>query len=606
MRHTSLSRLVSSCIILAACSSDDSSSLTGPDTEPPTVDLALSPASLTEAGEITLTADPHDAIGVTRVEFYGQRAGEPGPTRLGEDPAAPYRLAFPAVTDLANGEYQFTAKAYDAAGNVGTSAPRSAVINLPPAPVVFTIEASHDRITNPGRVLFSLVSAEVDLVRFDLYEGATLVATGDPAIPRAELDISGISNGRHGYAARGFDGAGPVGVSNPVEVVVDIRWELSAPTTGIQPDGDFSLAADGSGALYLVGTSQIGVEAAGSVDYDAFLAKYDADGHQLWSRPFADPGVRSYGESVGVDPSGRPFISGIGFDPNNGEGTQCNLAVFSAAGDPVWSVNPGIMPCEAAVDGAGNFYVTRSPPEGVIVTKYDPNGQEQWSRQTRSAPSRPNADLVTSIATDPQGGIYVGGYTSGSLGTPNQGGGRDAFVVKFDAAGNQQWARTFGTTSLDFCNGLAPDPDGGVYVAIGIDNENVRFAQYGDGAIARLGADGTLLWMHQLDGGNYDDAWAVAADRNAVYLVGATTRPVHLPQQITEARQGRADGYLAQYTRDGDLVSIRLLGGPDFDRASGVAVGQSGDAYMTLVTRGGLGGAADLALMIARDRKTAP
>jgi hypothetical protein len=35
-------------------------------------------------------------------------------------------------------------------------------------------------------------------------------------------------------------------------------------------------------------------------------------------------------------------------------------------------------------------------------------------------------------------------------------------------------------------------------------------------------------------------------------------------------------------------------------------VGQSGDAYMTLVTRGGLGGAADLALMIARDRKTAP
>jgi hypothetical protein len=62
MRHTSLSRLVSSCIILAACSSDDSSSLTGPDTEPPTVDLALSPASLTEAGEITLAADPHDAI----------------------------------------------------------------------------------------------------------------------------------------------------------------------------------------------------------------------------------------------------------------------------------------------------------------------------------------------------------------------------------------------------------------------------------------------------------------------------------------------------------------------------------------------------------------
>jgi hypothetical protein len=597
--------LVLAVVLLAACSSDSGTDLSGPDTEPPVVDLVLSTTSVSTTGDITLTADARDAVGVTRVEFYQRVSGGATPVRLGEDATAPYALAFPVLTDLDNGEYEFTAKAYDAAGNVGTSEAATAVVNLPPTAAAFTLLASHDRITTPGRVILSPETTGQGIVRFEIFEGGRKVAESslETGIPLVTLDLTAADNGVRVYTARGFTAEGPYGNSNGIRLIVDIRWDISAPMTGIQSDGQFYLASDGAGALYLTGTTQTGIE--GNIDFDAFLARYDAEGNRVWLRSIADPVVWAQGLSVGVDPSGRPFISGTGLDPNNELGS-CHLSVYSTSGDPVWTVNPGAYPCDAAGDAAGNFYVTRSPPEGVIVTKYDAGGQEQWSRVTRSEPANPNADIVTSIATDPQGGIYVSGYTSGNLGTPNQGGGRDVFVVKFDAAGNQAWARTFGTSGIDFGNGLAADPDGGVYVAIGIDDQDFRFGPYGDAAIARLSADGTVLWMHRLDGGYFDNAWSVAADRNGVYLVGFTAAAARLPREISEPRQGPSDGFLAQYSRDGELLLVQLLGGPGHDRSSGVAIGSSGEPYLALVTDGGLSGVPDRAAVIARSRQSGP
>lgn len=62
---------------------------------------------------LTLTATASDAVGVTRVEFYR------GTTLLSTDAAAPYQ--FPLTVSAAdNGIQTFSARAYDAAGNVGT------------------------------------------------------------------------------------------------------------------------------------------------------------------------------------------------------------------------------------------------------------------------------------------------------------------------------------------------------------------------------------------------------------------------------------------------------------------------------------------------------
>ena len=80
------------------------------DTQPPTVSVAESGTS----GTLTFTASATDNVGVIRVAFYVDG------TLAGTDTASPYTLAYDS-TKVADGSHSVVAKAYDAAGNVGTS-----------------------------------------------------------------------------------------------------------------------------------------------------------------------------------------------------------------------------------------------------------------------------------------------------------------------------------------------------------------------------------------------------------------------------------------------------------------------------------------------------
>lgn len=80
------------------------------DTTAPTVSATESGTS----GTITLGATATDNVGVTKVEWYLDSV------QKGTDTTSPYSLALDSTT-LANGSHTLVAKAYDAAGNVGTS-----------------------------------------------------------------------------------------------------------------------------------------------------------------------------------------------------------------------------------------------------------------------------------------------------------------------------------------------------------------------------------------------------------------------------------------------------------------------------------------------------
>jgi hypothetical protein len=83
---------------------------TTPDTTPPTVSASESGSS----GTITLSATASDNVGVTKVEFYVDG------TLKGNTTTSPYSMTLDSTT-LADGSHTLTAKAYDAANNVGTS-----------------------------------------------------------------------------------------------------------------------------------------------------------------------------------------------------------------------------------------------------------------------------------------------------------------------------------------------------------------------------------------------------------------------------------------------------------------------------------------------------
>jgi subtilisin family serine protease len=96
----------------------------GGDTVAPTAAITAPAAGASIVGSTTLTADASDNVGVTRVDFVVDGI------IAGSDTAAPYSLAFDSTT-VGNGAHSLVARAFDAWGNIGTSATVNFTVNNP-------------------------------------------------------------------------------------------------------------------------------------------------------------------------------------------------------------------------------------------------------------------------------------------------------------------------------------------------------------------------------------------------------------------------------------------------------------------------------------------
>jgi hypothetical protein len=125
----------------------------------------------------------------------------------------------------------------------------------------------------------------------------------------------------------------------------------------------------------------------------------------------------------------------------------------------------------AATDGTAGAYFSggtngslggpNADPSGntpdAWVARYDGTGSQLWIRQFGTS----TYEHVTAAAPDTSGGVFVCGYSDGSLGGPSSG-GFDAWLVHYDGAGNQSWIRRMGTSGFDLASSVAPDGSGGV------------------------------------------------------------------------------------------------------------------------------------------------
>jgi hypothetical protein len=113
------------------------------------------------------------------------------------------------------------------------------------------------------------------------------------------------------------------------------------------------------------------------------------------------------------------------------------------------------------VDDSGNVYIAGLIQEGdAFISKYQDTGDLLWTRQLGT----PQYDQAYEVSTDGLGNVYIAGRTDGSLGGPNAG-GRDAFVSKYNNAGDLLWTKQFGTEEWDFNLGISADEIGNVFVS---------------------------------------------------------------------------------------------------------------------------------------------
>jgi hypothetical protein len=137
--------------------------------------------------------------------------------------------------------------------------------------------------------------------------------------------------------------------------------------------------------------------------------------------------------------------------------------------------------------------------------------------------------LALDVAVTSQGNLIVAGFFEDSVnfgdGPRNAAGGRDAFVGRYNAAGDLRWAKTFGGPGNDQADALAVDQDGNIHVSD-------HFAQqidFGAGPVNSSGDDdayvisvdsaGALRWAVTFGGMGQDRATDLALDGNGNLVV---------------------------------------------------------------------------------------
>ena len=213
------------------------------------------------------------------------------------------------------------------------------------------------------------------------------------------------------------------------------------------------------------------------------------------------------------------FTDGSLGAPNAG-GFDAWLARYDSAGSQVWIRQLGTSDYEAALaaapDGSGGVYVSGDVGSYVgsygrdgWLARYDTAGNQSWIRQLGTS----NDDTCRAAASDGSGGVYVGGATCGSLGGSNAG-ASDAWLARYDSLGNQLWILQLGTSVRDGCGVAAPDSLGGVYVG-GTTQGSLSGSNAGalDTWLARYDSAGNQLWIRQLGTSKYDHPTAACAGR---------------------------------------------------------------------------------------------
>lgn len=383
--------------------------------------------------------------------------------------------------------------------------------------------------------------------------------------------------------------AAAVGLAVPAKAWDQPQWVRQLGAASVAETS--AVATDDRDAVYIAGSGSLANTGGGD---DAWLAKYSSSGAPVWKRRLGTAAVDT-AAGVAAAGGGSVYIAGSTQGALGGRfrgGFDAWIARYSADGALEWKRQFGTAELEiawgVASDGVGNAYLAGwtsgslgRPFQGgasdAWVAKFSPRGALVWLRQVGTA----DTEQATAVSTDKAGNVFVAGSTEHRDGT----GQGDAWVAKYAANGRLLWQRRLATPVFDIALGAAAST-GGVYVC-GNTAGALAARNLGDfdAWIARYSGDGKLLWMRQLGTATTDGAHAVATDADGnAYISGSTSGA------LASASHGFADAWIARFSPAGELDWKRQLGSPDDDDALGIAADRNGSVYVGGTTAGSLAG----------------
>lgn len=292
-------------------------------------------------------------------------------------------------------------------------------------------------------------------------------------------------------------------------------------------------------------TSDGGFIIAGYTGYtyqlDVLLVKTDAFGNLVWTQTFGGDGFDSgYGVEQTLD--GGYIITGS---------TQTN----TAGGSDVWLI------------------------------KTDANGVVEWNQTFGGS----DADVGRSVQQISDGGYIIAGH-SASFGDNYN----DAYIVKTDASGNEEWHQVYGGPADDYGYDIRQTTDGGYIVAgmtTGYGDPN------GDIYLIKMDASGAVEWIRHPGGGSAEFGYSVRQTDDGGYVVAGFTESFGA---------GCYDIYLVKTDANGDEEWQQTVGGHSYEEGNCIQQTNDGGYIVAGYTESYGAGAQDLYLVRLSGETTPP
>jgi hypothetical protein len=434
-------------------------------------------------------------------------------------------------------------------------------------------------------------------------------------------------NNQIGFQIGAYDRAKPL--------VIDPVLVYSTYLGGNGRDEGNSITVDAAGNTYIVGvtdstnfpTASPFQSALGGPPEDCFVAKLSPSGALVYCT-YLGGNEEDFGSTIAVDAGGNAYICGFtastNFPTANTSQTSLKgkfdafITKLNPAGSGlVYSTYFGGSDADygsgIAVDTSGNAYVTGvtastdlptakplQPSFGgshgdAFIAKLNPSGATLFSTYLGGS----GVDGGTSIGIDAAGNAYVAGITysanfpMANAVQPTFGGSlADIFVTKLNATGTAMvYSTYFGRNGDDRAYRIAVDAAGNAYVTGMSDSQTLQTVNAVqpvnvngfDAVILKLDPSGGLVYSTFLGGLGDEGGTGIAVDRAGnAYIAGFTDSsdfPVSDALQPTLAGGGQ-DIFLTKLGASGSMVYSTFLGGSGKDRAVGLSVDASGNAYV--------------------------
>ncbi len=305
------------------------------------------------------------------------------------------------------------------------------------------------------------------------------------------------------------------------------------------------------------------------INYELFVAKYDATGNLEWALGGeSGSGAAEYNLNVGrnmvnsiiLDADGYPYVGGRFSGTNlfgetvtvNGMGDFFLASLDSDESSPFWvsiAGTPGDdVITSLSIDGLGYINVLGILGEGLVefpnssvtyengtgdydtfVMSYDINGEWYYVSFLGAG----EIVVGNDVASDPAGNVYVTGPFAGEasfagssivLTTAVQ----EGFLAKYDINGDALWAIQFGSDA-DAASGrrVVTDADGnsyvyGIFSNMGVFGKETAMPDtlYSNGVtdmfLMKYDTDGNYQWVRRLDGSDTESLDLISSEENRV------------------------------------------------------------------------------------------